>query len=101
MASSDRSPGPMPAGDGSMPPGKAMTVGQQVLDKGAQMIQSLKPVKQMKQHACTFAVYSHDLDRQIETHHFLTRLNRDFLQCAVYDSDDSNARLIGIFIASK
>ncbi|XP_059624045.1 oil body-associated protein 2A-like [Cornus florida] len=96
MASSDRSPGPMPPGDGSMPPGKPMTVSQQMLDKGAQMMQSLKPVRQMKQHVCTFALYSHDMTRQIETHHYVTRLNQDFLQCAVYDSDDSNAHLIGV-----
>ncbi|KAL6546460.1 Oil body-associated protein 2A [Orobanche minor] len=96
MASSDRTPGLMPAGDGSIPPGKPMTVGQQILDKGAQMLQSLKPIKKMTQHVCTFAVYSHDMTRQIETHHYVTRLNQDFLQCAVYDSDDSTGRLIGV-----
>lgn len=73
-----------------------MKAGQYVLDKGAQMLQSLKPVKQMKQHVCTFALYSHDMTRQIETHHYITRLNQDFLQCAVYDSDNSDAHLIGI-----
>ena len=82
------------SGDGT--PGKPMTMGQHVIDKGAQLIQSLKPVKQMQQYACTFALYSHDMTRQIETHHYVTRLNQDFLQCAVYDSDDSTARLIGV-----
>lgn len=96
MASSDKSPGPMPPGDGSVPQGKPMTIGQAVVDKGAQIMQSLKPVKQVRQHVCSFALYSHDMTRQIQTHHFLTRLNQDFLQCAVYDSDDSNARLIGV-----
>ncbi|KAF8411099.1 hypothetical protein HHK36_003638 [Tetracentron sinense] len=95
MASSDGSPGAMPSGD-SPTPGKPMTVGSKMLDKGAQMMQSLKPVKQMQQHVCTFALYSHDLTRQIETHHFVTRLNQDFLQCAVYDSDASSGRLIGV-----
>ncbi|KAK6124163.1 hypothetical protein DH2020_042072 [Rehmannia glutinosa] len=96
MASSDKTPGAMPPGDGSVPPGKAMTVGQHILDKGAQMLQTLKPIKKMSQHVCTFAVYSHDMSRQIETHHYVTRLNQDFLQCAVYDSDDSTGRLIGV-----
>ncbi|KAI3456098.1 hypothetical protein Pfo_012761 [Paulownia fortunei] len=96
MASSDETPGPMPPGDGSVPPGKAMTVGQHILDKGAQMMQSLKPIKKMSQHVCTFAIYSHDMTRQIETHHYVTRLNQDFLQCAVYDSGDSTGRLIGV-----
>ncbi|KAM7524926.1 hypothetical protein LguiA_014828 [Lonicera macranthoides] len=96
MASSDKSAGPMPPGDGSVPPGKAMTVGQSIVDKGAQMMQSLKPIQRMKLHACTFASYSHDMNRQIEAHHFITRLNQDFLQSAVYDSDDSSGRLIGV-----
>ncbi|KAK3206690.1 hypothetical protein Dsin_020736 [Dipteronia sinensis] len=54
-------------------------------------MQSLKPIKKMNQHVCTFALYSHDMSRQIETHHYVTRLNQDFHQCAVYDTDDSNA----------
>nr|GMD10790.1 oil body-associated protein 2C-like [Ipomoea batatas] len=82
-------------GDEKMPPGKAMTMGQHMVDKGAQMLQSLTPIKEMSQHACTFAIYSHDMSHQIETHHFITRINQDFLQCAVYDSDESHCRLIG------
>ncbi|GMH05194.1 hypothetical protein Nepgr_007034 [Nepenthes gracilis] len=95
MASSDEKPGPMPGPEGSTP-GKAMTTGQRILDKGAQIVQSLKPIKHISQHACTFAFYAHDLSRHIQTHHFLSRLNQDFLQCPVYDSDSSDARLIGI-----
>ncbi|RWR89176.1 oil body-associated protein 2B [Cinnamomum micranthum f. kanehirae] len=95
MASSDKCPGVMPVND-SPTPGKPMTIGSQMLDKGAQMMQSMRPLKQMQQHVCTFALYSHDMHRQIETHHYVTRLNQDFLQCAVYDSEDSNARLIGV-----
>lgn len=83
-------------GEEQVPPGQAMSMGQHMLDKGAQMLQSLTPIKQMIQHACTFALYSHDMSRQIETHHYVSRLNQDFLQCAVYDSDDSTARLIGV-----
>lgn len=98
MASSDETPDPMPPGDGSMPPGKGMTMTQSMVDKGAEMMQSLKPVKQMSQHVCSFACYSHDMTRQIETHHYVSRLNNDFLQCAVYDSDLPNARLIGIHL---
>ncbi|GJZ35809.1 oil body-associated protein 2A-like protein [Tanacetum coccineum] len=78
------------------PPGKSMSLGTHMLDKGAQMLQSLKPIKQMSQHVCTFALCSQDKSRQIETHHFVTRINQDFLQCAVYDSDDASGRLIGV-----
>ncbi|KAL4294356.1 hypothetical protein AHAS_Ahas18G0219900 [Arachis hypogaea] len=64
--------------------------------KGAMMLQSLKPVKQFSHHVCSFTIYSHDMSCQIETHHYCSRLNQDFLQCAVYDSDDANARLLGV-----
>ncbi|KAL3820283.1 hypothetical protein ACJIZ3_006188 [Penstemon smallii] len=85
MASSDEMPKPMPGGDGSVPPGKPTTMGQHIIDKGAQLIQSLKPIKKMSQHACTFAIYSHDMNRQIETHHYATRLNQDFIQSELKD----------------
>ncbi|GAA0162424.1 hypothetical protein LIER_18518 [Lithospermum erythrorhizon] len=80
----------------AIPPGQPISMSQQILDKGAQMMQSLKPIKQISQHVCTFAMYNHDMNRQIETHHYASRINQDFLQCSVYDSGDSNGRLIGV-----
>ncbi|GAB4827130.1 hypothetical protein Ancab_034018 [Ancistrocladus abbreviatus] len=77
-------------------PGQPMSMAQQILDKGAELMQSLKPVRQIQQHACTFALYSLDMSRQIETHHYLSRLNHEFLQCPIYDSDHPAARLIGV-----
>lgn len=98
MASSDGKPVPTPASAGGMaPPGQPTTVASKVLDMGAAAMQSLRPVKQVKQHVCTFALYAHDPKRQLETHHYASRLNQDFLQCAVYDSDRADARLIGAF----
>ena len=73
-----------------------MTMMQHMIDKGAEMMQSLKPIKQFSQHVCTFALYSHDMSRQVETHHFVHRLNEDFCQCAVYDTDDRAGRLVGV-----
>ncbi|KAL8507214.1 hypothetical protein ACS0TY_017939 [Phlomoides rotata] len=95
MAESDR-PAAAEFTHEKFPPGKTMTMETCMLAKGAQMLQSLKPIKQMHQHVCTFALYSDDMTRQIETHHYVTRLNQDFLQCAVYDSDLSSAHLIGV-----
>ncbi|KAL6614578.1 hypothetical protein ACP70R_036848 [Stipagrostis hirtigluma subsp. patula] len=99
MSSSDQSPASTPASgtaEPPPPPGRPTAVSSQVLDMGAQMVQALKPVRNMKQHACSFALYSHDLRRQLEVHHFVSRLNQDVLQCAVYDSDEPSARLIGV-----
>ncbi|XP_027339479.1 oil body-associated protein 2C-like [Abrus precatorius] len=96
MASTDKSPDPTPANGEEQTPGKGMGIGQHVIDKGATMMQSLEPINMMSQHVCTFAIYSHDMSRQIETHHYCTHLTESLLQCAVYDSDDSNARLLGV-----
>ncbi|CAA6665689.1 unnamed protein product [Spirodela intermedia] len=86
MASSDKEPKPSPMrdGEGAVPPGKKTTV-----------VQTMKPIRHFQQHVCTFSLYAHDLSRQIEAHLFLSRLNEDLLQCAVYDSDLPSARLIG------
>ncbi|XP_022140109.1 oil body-associated protein 2A-like isoform X2 [Momordica charantia] len=102
MASSDKQPAAVAAKeDAPQPPGKPMTMMQAVIDRGAQMVQSLKPMKGMSQHVCTFALYAHDLTRQMETHHYISRLNQDFLQSAVYDSDDSNGRLIEYIVSDR
>ncbi|XP_010272711.1 PREDICTED: oil body-associated protein 2B-like [Nelumbo nucifera] len=94
MASSDQPSGTIACD--APTPGQPLTMGTQVLDAWAKMMQGMKPIKHIQQHVCTFAMYSHDMTRQIETHHFVTRLNQDFLQCAVYNSDCSSARLIGV-----
>jgi hypothetical protein len=97
MASTDKSPDPTPAKGTAPTPGEPMTMEQHFVDKSAMMVQSFKPINQMSQHVCTFAMYSHDMSRQIETHHYCSRLSDQFLQCAVYDSDDPNkGRLIGV-----
>jgi len=100
MASTDKSPDPTPAKGPDPTPGKPMSVGQHVIDKSAMMVQSLDPIKQMSQHVCSFAIYSHDMSRQIETHHYCSRLHQNFIQCAVYDSDESKARLLGLLFFS-
>ncbi|XP_062180553.1 oil body-associated protein 2B-like [Phragmites australis] len=98
MPSSDQNPAATPASGTAepAPPGRPTAVSSQVLDMGAQLVQALKPVRQMKQHACSFALDAHDLRRQLEVHHLVSRLNQDVLQCAVYDSDEPSARLIGV-----
>lgn len=77
-------------------PGGAKTLTSKVVDAGAGILQKLKPIQAFQQHICTWAIFSQNMKRKIETHHYAARLNDDFLQCAVYDSDQANARLIGV-----
>ncbi|CAB78894.1 hypothetical protein [Arabidopsis thaliana] len=104
MASSDKVPVACPAssGDGKEPMGNPTKTTTAMLEKGTAMMQSMKPIRQMSLHVCSFACYSHDPGRQIEVHIYGHRVNQDFLQCAVYDSNSSKAHLIGIeYIVSE
>ncbi|OCF37409.1 hypothetical protein I316_00530 [Kwoniella heveanensis BCC8398] len=57
---------------------------------------SFTPINQIHQHLCGLHIYSHDSKRAVKAHHFCTHLRHDLHQCVIYDSDDKNARLIGI-----
>lgn len=43
-----------------------------------------------------FFVSSDQIDRQLIAHHYCSHLNQDMRQCVIYDSDEPNAKLIGI-----
>lgn len=83
-------------GDDQVPPGGPMTVSTRLIDAGSTIMQRRLPVKQMNTHVSTFAIYGGDMSRLIGTHHYVHRVNDEFLQCAVYASDRSDAPLIGI-----
>lgn len=49
-----------------------------------------------------FHFYAHDMTRQLEAHHFCSHQNEEMRQCLIYDSPESDARLIGIeYIVSE
>ncbi|KAL1944503.1 hypothetical protein VTO73DRAFT_2933 [Trametes versicolor] len=63
---------------------------------------SFKPINAIHQHLCAFHVYSQDRSRHVEAHHYCQHLSADLHQCIIYDSDKSDARLIGIeYIVSE
>ncbi|KAF8896503.1 DUF1264-domain-containing protein [Infundibulicybe gibba] len=65
-------------------------------------IMSFKPINAVHQHLCAFHVYSQDRSRHVEAHHYCTHLSPNFHQCVIYDSDEPNAKLIGIeYIVSE
>ncbi|RDB28809.1 Oil body-associated protein 1B [Hypsizygus marmoreus] len=62
---------------------------------GATLV-TFKPIDEVHQHLCAFHTYSQDRSRHVEAHHFCTHLSPDLHQCVIYDSDEPNAKLIGI-----
>ncbi|RFU75853.1 duf1264 domain-containing protein [Trichoderma arundinaceum] len=67
-----------------------------VLSTGAALTQDFKPVKNICAHLNAFHAYADDPKRFVETNHYCGHLNDEVRQCVLYDSPDSDARIIGI-----
>jgi len=92
-------PGVPPQEQKSQPsdtPGKGKTTMHKIMEVGTGMMQSFAPIKQIDMHLSGFAFYNGQPDRQVELHHYCSRVNDEVTQCAVYESDKSDARLLGV-----
>jgi len=63
---------------------------------GAEPPQGEGPLRAVDAHLCGFHFYSGDMKRALRVDHYCSRLNDDVLQCIIYDSNEKNARLIGV-----
>lgn len=87
--------GPAVAGESPSPRSRA-------LGAGAAVLQTKAPLNAMDLYLNGFHFYADDMGRQVEAHHFCTHLTEDFHQCTIFDSNEANARLIGIeYIVSE
>ncbi|KAJ4955040.1 hypothetical protein NE237_011823 [Protea cynaroides] len=77
-------------------PGEPTNTGTALTDTAASVIQSFDPINKIHQHLCAFHYYGYDMTRQVEAHHFCSHQNEEMRQCLIYDSPDTNARLIGV-----
>lgn len=77
-------------------PGERKTGKTKLLEAGAEMLQREAPLRAIHAHVCGFHFYAHDIKRQVRADHYCAHLNDEVRQCVIYDSDQENARLIGI-----
>ena len=83
-------------------PGAAVSGRSHALDSAADALQSKRPIDAMSAYLNGFHFYADDMGRQVEANHYCTHLSEDFHQCVIYDSDRSDAKLIGIeYIVSE
>ncbi len=68
----------------------------QVLDAASQVMQRKYPMEAMSTYLNGFHHYADDMGRQVEASHFCIHLEHDLHQCVIFDSNRSDARLIGI-----
>ncbi len=76
--------------------GKGHPLKHRVLDVAAGAMQRKLPVEAMSTYLNGFHMYADEMDRQVEATHFCIHLQPDLHQCVIFDSNSSNARLIGI-----
>jgi len=83
-------------------PGAPVSTHNHILDTAVNAIQSKRPIDAMSEFLNGFHFYADDMGRQVEANHFCTHLTEDFHQCVIYDSNQSNAKLIGVeYIVSE
>lgn len=68
----------------------------QVLDAASHVMQRKYPLEAMSTYLNGFHHYADDMGRQVEACHFCIHLEHDLHQCVIFDSNRSDARLIGI-----
>lgn len=56
----------------------------------------MDPIKNMDMYLDGFHFYADDLGRQIEAHHYCSKVNDNLHQCVIYDGNGPDAKLIGI-----
>src|ERR1700736_4365897 len=70
--------------------------GTKVMGMGSHLVQGKRPIDQIDAYVCGLHFYNGEMGRQVIAHHFCSHRSEEFLQCVIYDTDKSDARLIGI-----
>ena len=67
-----------------------------MLDISSNLLQHKYPLDAMSTYLNGFHFYADDMGRQVEATHFCIHLRHDLHQCVIFDSNEPDARLIGI-----
>ena len=67
-----------------------------VLEAGAAVLQDRPPIEAMNAYLDGFHFYNGQIDVQMEAHHYCSILNEDVIQCAIYDGNVKDAKLMGV-----
>ncbi|HUQ09206.1 MAG TPA: OBAP family protein [Steroidobacteraceae bacterium] len=78
------------------PPGSEITNETRALEAGASLLQDKTPLKKLNAYLDGFHFASGNLQQQMEAHHYCGHLNEDVIQCALFDGNGEDAKLIGI-----
>lgn len=82
--------------DAAEAPGAPKNATSEVLEAGAKLLQRRTPLSAVSAYLDGFHFYNGAPGRQVEAHHYVTRLSEDLMQALIYDGDGEDARLMGV-----
>ncbi|MBX8496914.1 OBAP family protein [Pseudomonas cichorii] len=77
-------------------PGEAKAPLTQALDVGADALQSRLPINELNAYLNGFHFYNGRMQDQMEAHHYCSILNEEVIQCAIFDGNMKDAKLMGV-----
>jgi hypothetical protein len=90
LAFAQQSPSPIPV------PGAEKSTSTKALGLGATVIQDTTPVNQLQIYLDGFHFVHDRMEMQVEAHHYCNQMSEEFAQCAVFDGNAKDAKLVGV-----
>jgi hypothetical protein len=83
-------------------PGATPSAKTRVLEAGSAVLQDKDPVRALDVYLDGFHFANHDLQAQMEAHHYCSVLDEDVRQCVIFDGNTREAKLVGIeYVVSR
>jgi hypothetical protein len=77
-------------------PGAKEAATTKVLEVGAAVLQNKPPIEAINAYLGGFHFYNGSPEGQMEAHHYCSILNDEMIQCAIYDGNVKDAKLMGV-----
>lgn len=77
-------------------PGEEKSTETQLLETGADLLQSKSPLKKINAYLNGFHFYNGNMNAQMEAHHYVSQLNEDVYQAIIYDGNGEDAKIMGV-----
>jgi hypothetical protein len=77
-------------------PGAEKSGKSNILETGADILQSKGPLKKINAYLNGFHFYNGNINAQMEAHHYVSQLNEDVHQAIIYDGNGDDAKIMGV-----
>jgi hypothetical protein len=77
-------------------PGEEKSAKSELLETGADILQSKSPLKKINAYLDGFHFYNGNMNAQMEAHHYVSQLNEDVHQAIIYDGNGEDAKIMGV-----